>query len=232
MIKNKIKKLLTSVSLAFVMICSSIAVMPAIPVSAAAEGVYLYQDANYGGDWIRITPNNEVINSSGVYLGSANARAISDYFNDRISSLQIFGNYQIELYADWQGSGKACLFNGSNKYIGDYGMNDIVSSALVTPLNTTGIYAYTGRDCTGRCVFLSGKIGDLSKCDFDNQISSIKYIGDASHLNASVELYDDTYYQGYIKTVNFSLSLFGSWTQYANLISSDDRVSSINAWWY
>ena len=213
------------------MILSSIAVMPATPVSALADGVYLYQYGDYNGDWIRIDPSNAVYNSNGVYLGSANARAISDNFNDRISSIRIIGNYQVELYDNWFSDGKTCLFNGSNTNIGNYGMNDIVSSALVTPLDTPGIYAYTGRNLTGRCLLL-GKIGELSKYDFDNQISSLKFIGDASHLNASVQLYKDTYYYDYIKTVNFNVSLFGPFTQTVDLISSDDVVSSVNPWIY
>ncbi|HEX9062602.1 MAG TPA: beta/gamma crystallin-related protein [Clostridia bacterium] len=232
MIKNKIKKLLTSVSLAFVMICSSIAVMPATPVSALADGVYLYQDASYGGDWIRINQYNEAFNSREVYLGHATASAISDNFNDRISSIKIVGNYQVTLYDNWNCYGKACLFNGSNKNIGNYGMNDIVSSALVEPLDTVGMYVYTGRDCTGRCYRLDyGKYGELNSIDFDNQISSIKYIGNASHLSGSIELYNDTYYGHFIKTVPFSLSLFGPWSQYVNLISSDDITSSVNCYW-
>lgn len=115
--------------------------LTAMPVD---PGVYLYQDASYGGKVLRLT-------GSTTYVGSAS--------NDIASSVYVVGSYRVTLYADANYGGSRTTIGGICDWIGDHSSrgrmdfwrppgcptefpspaeigNDVVSSVAITTKDT------------------------------------------------------------------------------------------------
>jgi hypothetical protein len=111
------------------------------------KGVYLFEDENYNGRWVRVTDNNYVYNETGNIESYNAAEYLGDRLNDRFSSLKIAGNYQITIYqhsnCNQYENGFSSLVIADTPRLSSLLLENGVSSADVDVKGATGVYLYT-----------------------------------------------------------------------------------------
>ena len=138
------------------------------------EGVYLYDQVNYGGSCIKLTDSVADLSTLG--------------FNNIASSIRLIGNWTTALYVDQNFGGERSTFaqsdsDLSNNTIGDNRASSIgVSRGSSTPQENQcnggeGVYLYEHPNYQGRCVKFTADAPDLRTLSFDDTASSIRVIG-------------------------------------------------------
>ncbi|NDI33917.1 HBL/NHE enterotoxin family protein [Chengkuizengella sediminis] len=181
---------------------------------AGEEGVYLYEDSNYGG---RV-----------LHFGAGRYNLDEDYgFDDKLSSLKITGDYSVTLYQDdWSDTDET--FYSNDSWLGDNRVgNDKVSTIIVTKLPAAGeegVYLYENSDYGGRELhFGAGRYNLDEDYGFDDKLSSVKIIGDYS-----VTLYQDDWDSGEsIFNQNKIETFYNNDSNLTNNSVGNDKVSTI-----
>ncbi|WP_113673204.1 insecticidal delta-endotoxin Cry8Ea1 family protein [Vallitalea guaymasensis] len=96
---------------------SSIKINKVDPVKLQ-EGVFVYKDTNYSGEWVRLV-SGDYYSSNGIGLG-----------NDAISSIKIIGDYQVEAFEDIDFGGKSQVIKASDYSLYDDFIGDNSISSL------------------------------------------------------------------------------------------------------
>ncbi len=167
---------------------------PATLACNGGPGVYLYADPNFVGNCLRLIVDAPDLRQYG--------------FDDRVSSVQLRGDFKATLYSDPVFTGMATIVtdavaNLAGSTVGDDQATSLQIRRGAAPLGVTcegdGVYLYEDANYQGRCVKFLDSVPDLSRFDFDNLASSIRIIG-----NFSVAMYSDQAYRGQFSIVESS----------------------------
>ena len=104
---------------------------------APRAGVCFYRDAGYRGDYFCVEAGSDV-------------PALPRGMNDEISSMQAFGDVEVEVYQDTSFRGRSRRFDRSVRNFGDDGWNDRLSSIRVNRLRDRDRGRSNDRDDRGR----------------------------------------------------------------------------------
>ena len=138
-----------------------------------SEGVYLYDETNYGGRCVRLTDDQPDLSDVA--------------FNNVASSIRIVGDWTATLFVNQNYDNAASTFTSddsdlSNNNIG----NDRASSVRIQHGNVPsgaacdggeGLYLYEHPNYQGRCVKFTGDAPDLRTVGFDDTASSLRILG-------------------------------------------------------
>lgn len=151
------------------------------------NGVYLYEDRNYGGRCIRLTEGVDNLAKEG--------------FDDIISSIKLNGDWIATLYADPNYQGAMTVFTSDDPDLSDDEIRvNRASSVRVyrgrLPNENRcdggeGVYLFEDINYRGYCIKLTGDQRDFNSFGFDNAVSSLRVIG-----AWSVTLYENTLFRG------------------------------------
>lgn len=185
--------------------------------SQASPGVCFFMDANYGGESYCVSAGE-----SQAYLG--------DHFNDKVSSIRVFGGVQVVLYEDENFRGASLTIAGDMPGLGDW--NDKVSSFQV--LGRQGQARYGGQYGTvgsgneplvGACFYVDRQFQGARFCvntgegletvgsRFNDQISSIRVFG-----GAQVVVYENERFSGSRQRFSVDVASLGDW---------NDKITSV-----
>jgi len=157
-------------------------VVEAQPLSQAAvsasssrctgDGIYLYENINYGGRCRKWTADDNDFSD--------------DNFNDTASSIRFVGSYgggkyAVILFADAGKRGVHSAFGADDPNLGDNKIgNDTASSIKIGKVPQCvgdGIYLYENKDFGGRCRKFTSSYDDMSNTGFEDIASSVKLVG-------------------------------------------------------
>ncbi len=85
--------------------------------------VILYKEAYFGGEWI------------GLFEGKSDANDWGHGWNDAVSSIKIAPGYSVTIYEHGNFQGTALAMGGSSGWLGEFGMNDMISSIVIKKTN-------------------------------------------------------------------------------------------------
>ena len=166
------------------------------------NGVCFYTDAEYRGESLCVNSNE--------------SRPSVGNFNDRISSIRIFGNAEVTVYEDSNFRGSRETFTQDMPHLGDW--NDRISSFQANPGRQYGQQRgrLGGRNRTpgnGACFYVDANFRGDNFCmeagdsqrelpgEFNDRISSIQVFG-----RAQVTVYEDNGFHGARRTYNRNVS--------------------------
>ncbi len=166
------------------------------------NGVCFYMDADYRGE--KLCANS-----------GDSQRNVGDRFNDKISSIRIFGRAQVTVYEDENFSGASRTFRQDVSNLGDW--NDKITSYKVT----SGQYGRGSSDSEpriGACFYTDADYRGDSFCAstgddqrnveerFNDKVSSIRVFG-----SAEVTVYEDENFGGASRTFRQDVSNLRDW---------------------
>ncbi|SDT53663.1 Peptidase inhibitor family I36 [Paenibacillaceae bacterium GAS479] len=165
------------------------------------DGVYVYEHDNFTGKRVRLT-------------GDEPRMSLTNVGNDSASSIQIVGNYRVEVYDDvnFQGNSYQYNVNGSAS-LGGWG--DRISSIKVIPTtNENGVFVYQHSNYEGKFMRLTSDVSDMGGSILGNdQISSVRTVGPYKAV-----IYENENYQGNSITYTSSNPSLGGWNDKASSI--------------
>ena len=172
-------------------------------------GACFYMDADYRGE-------NFCMNAG------EDQRNVGDRYNDRISSIRVFGGARVTVYRDEDFGGASKTFDRDVSNLGDW--NDRITSIQVTGTQYGGGGSgYEPRN--GACFYMDADYRGENFCmnagedqrnvgdRYNDRISSIRIFG-----AAEVIVYEEENFGGERRTINRSVS---------NLGSFNDKITSI-----
>ena len=169
-----------------------------------STGACFYMDADYRGEKFCVA-------------GGESQQNVGDRYNDRISSIRIYGGAEVTVYSDDNFSGASRTLRQDAANLGDW--NDRITSFKITGGGTsgyepsTGACFYTDADYRGEklCV-ASGQSQENVGDRYNDRISSIRIYG-----GAEVTVYSDDNFSGASRTLRQDAANLGDW---------NDRITS------
>ena len=165
--------------------------VPSANACDGGEGAYLYEHPNYQGRCVKLTGDTPDLRTVG--------------FDDTTSSLRILGSWTVTLYRDLSGTGASSTFTQDDSNLADntIGDNQATSASVRRGGGASGnscdggdgVYLYEHPNYQGRCIKLTGDVGDLRTVGFDDTTSSLRVLG-----NWTVVLFRDLYGTGISST--------------------------------
>jgi hypothetical protein len=149
------------------------------------EGVYLYEHPNYQGRCVKFTGDWGDLRTIG--------------FDDIASSMRVLGSWSAVLFRDLYGTGISSTYSQDVPNLAGTPVDDNqVTSVRVqrggggaSCDSGEGVYLYEHPNYQGRCVKLTGDVGDLRTLNFDDIVSSVRIVG-----SWTATLYRDLYGTG------------------------------------
>ena len=161
------------------------------PPACSGDGVYLYDNINYGG-------------RCGKFTGSA--VALADWnFDDLASSFKLAGSYsggryRVTLCENAGYAGACSSYLADDPWLGDDAIgNDRASSAKIevnTNCTGDGVYLYEDRDYWGRCWKWTADDPLFDEEYFHDRASSLRFMGSYGDGRYTATLYRDMNYGG------------------------------------
>ncbi|MCM3746585.1 beta/gamma crystallin-related protein [Paenibacillus pasadenensis] len=165
------------------------------------NGVFLYEHTNYVGKRTRLVADEPSM--ALTYVG-----------NDSISSIQIVGNYTVQVFEHPNYQGNSYQYNvGGSASLGGWG--DKISSIKVFPTtNANGVYLYQHSNYEGSFIQLTSDVSDMGATALGHdQASSIRIVGPYKAV-----VYEHGNYTGNSITYTSSNSSLGGWNDKASSI--------------
>jgi hypothetical protein len=169
-----------------------------------SDGVCFYTDANYRGERFCFASNESV-------------QSVGDRYNDRISSIRVFGSAEVTVYTDSNFNGSRQTITQDTPRLGDWG--DRITSFQITsrrqygrPIGSTtepsdGVCFYTDADYRGERLCFDSNASVQSVGDrYNDRISSVRIFG-----NAEVTVYADSNFNGSRQTFTQDTPRLGDW---------------------
>ena len=178
------------------------------------SGVCFFTDADYKGE-------------SFCFDGNENRPSVGGY-NDRISSIRIFGNAEVTVFSDSNFRGSRQVITQDTPHLGDW--NDRISSfqsvsrsplgRLLGRINapSDGICFYTDANYKGESFCIDSNENMESVDRFNDRISSIRIFG-----NAEVTVFEDSNYNGSRRTITQDMPHLGDWNDKISSFESTSR---------
>ncbi len=170
-------------------------------------GACFYMDADYRGEWFCVNSGESRQN-------------VGEHYNDKISSIRVFGRAQVIVYDDENFGGASRTITGDVPNLGDW--NDRITSVRVTG----GGFGFSGNEPgTGACFYMDADYRGERFCvnsgvsqqnvgeRYNDKISSIRVFG-----RAQVIIYEDENFGGASRTITSDVPNLGEW---------NDRITSL-----
>ena len=165
------------------------------PLACTGDGVYLYEDINYGGRCEKWTTDDPLFDEENFHDIASSLRFMGSYGD---------GRYIATLYQDLNYGGASTAFGADDPWLGDDAIDsdqaDAIRIRTVPACTGDGVYLYEGANYTGRCRKFTASEPYLNSVAFADIASSVRLVGSYAGGDTKVALCPDARYGGACST--------------------------------